>query len=142
MQLCPFVNSFDKGDFMHLNKVLMQINQPSPHKLTFVETFHGKFFSMTKGPFYLVVQFHKRDLYGPLIAEPHSSVGSIQELRTGGPWFNLWARPIFFPRIDHCHWDRINSSFTAVHCFDNGYVGKEPVACAEYWFNPLPDDKF
>ena len=29
------------------------------------------------------------------------------------------------------------SILSAVHCFDNGYVGKEPVAwkeyCAEYW---------
>ena len=38
------------------------------------------------------------------------------------------ARPILFPRIDDSHCDRIHSSLTAVRCFDNGYVGKQPVA--------------
>ena len=42
-------------------------------------------------------------------AEPHSSVSSVAD-RTGGRW---------------C--DRIHSSLTAVCCFDNGYVGKQPV---------------
>ena len=40
---------------------------------------------------------------------------------------------IFFPRID----DRFRSSVTGVQCFDDGYVGKQPVAwkeyCVEYW---------
>ena len=46
------------------------------------------------------------------------------------------AQPVFFPRIDdgHCHWT--HSSLTAVHCFHNGYVGKQPVVwkecCVEY----------
>ena len=39
--------------------------------------------------------------------------------------------------INDSHCDRIHSSHTAVRCFDNGYVGKQPVAwkeyCAEYW---------
>ena len=47
------------------------------------------------------------------------------------------AWPIFFPRIDDSHCDRIHFSLTAVRCFDNDYVGKKPVAskeyCAEYW---------
>ena len=47
------------------------------------------------------------------------------------------ARLIFFPKIDDSHCDRIHSSLTAVHCFDNGCVGKQPVAwkeyCLEYW---------
>ena len=34
------------------------------------------------------------------------------------------ARPIFFPRIDDSHCDRIYSSLNTVRCFDNGYVGK------------------
>ena len=46
------------------------------------------------------------------------------------------AWPIFFPRIDDSHCDRINSSLTAVCCLDSCYVGKQPVAwkeyCAEY----------
>ena len=47
------------------------------------------------------------------------------------------ARLIFFLRTDHSHCVRIHSSLTTVHCFHNGYVGKQPVArdeyCAEYW---------
>ena len=47
------------------------------------------------------------------------------------------ARPLFFLRIDDSHCDRIHSSLTTIHCFDNGYVGKQPVAwteyCAECW---------
>ena len=47
------------------------------------------------------------------------------------------ALPIFFPRIADIH-----SSLTAVHCFEDGYVGKQPVAweewCAEYWLKELP----
>ena len=33
--------------------------------------------------------------------------------------------------ISHCN--RIHSSLTAVRCFDNGYVGKQPVAWKEYY---------
>ena len=37
----------------------------------------------------------------------------------------------------------IHISLTAVHCFDNGYVGKQPVAwkehCAEYWLKELQE---
>ena len=52
------------------------------------------------------------------------------------------ARPIFFPRIDdNC--DRIHSALTTVHCFDNGCVGKQPVAskeyCAEHWLKELQE---
>ena len=47
------------------------------------------------------------------------------------------ARPIFLPRTDDSHCDRIHSSLAAAHCFDNGYVGKQLVAwkeyCVEYW---------
>ena len=43
--------------------------------------------------------------------------------------------------IDDSHCDRINSSFTAVRCFDNDFMGKQPVAwkeyCAEYWLKEL-----
>ena len=53
------------------------------------------------------------------------------------------ARPIFFPMIDDSHCDRIHSSLTGVHCFDSGYVGKQPVAwteyCAEYWLKELQE---
>ena len=39
---------------------------------------------------------------------------------------------IFFPRIDDSHCNSIHSSLTAIHCFDNAYVGKQSVACKEY----------
>ena len=52
-------------------------------------------------------------------------------------------RPIFFSRIDDSHCDRIHSSFTAVQCFNNGYVGKHPLGwkeyCAEYWLKELQE---
>ena len=39
--------------------------------------------------------------------------------------------------------DRIHSSLTAVCCFNNGYVGKQPVAwkeySAEYWLKVLQE---
>ena len=54
------------------------------------------------------------------------------------------ARPIFFPRIEDNHSNRINSSPTAVHCFHDGFVGKQPVArkeyCAEYWLKELQEN--
>ena len=43
------------------------------------------------------------------------------------------ARPIFSLRIDDSHCDKIHSSLSAVCCFDNGYVGKHPVAWKEYF---------
>ena len=53
------------------------------------------------------------------------------------------AKLMFFPRIDDSHCDRIHSSLTADHCFDNGYVGKQPVAwkdnCTEYWLKQLQE---
>ena len=57
-------------------------------------------------------------------AEPHSSVDSVQDFRTGGRWFDPRARPIFFPRINGSHCDRIYYFLTFVHCFGNVYVGK------------------
>ena len=51
------------------------------------------------------------------------------------------AMPIFFPRIDDSHCDRIRYSLTDVHCFDDGNVGKQPVVweeyCAEYRLKEL-----
>ena len=70
-------------------------------------------------------------------------VGSVQDLRTGSRWFDTPTRPIFFPRIDDGHCDRIHSFLTAVHCFDNGYAGKQPVALeeyfAEYWLQEFQE---
>ena len=79
-------------------------------------------------------------------AEPHSSVESVVDL--GTDWRYLvqsTARPIFFPRIDDSHCDRIHSSLTTVRCFNNGYVGKQPVAwkeyCGEYWLKELQESR-
>ena len=76
-----------------------------------------------------------------MAAESHSSVDSIADLRTGGLWFDPW--PILFPRIDDSHCDRIHCSLTTVCCFDNGYVGKQPVTwkeyCAEHWLKELEE---
>ena len=72
-------------------------------------------------------------------AEPHSSVGSAQDLRIRSSTRQL----IFFSRIDDSHSVRIHSSLTAVHYFNNGYVGKQPVArkkyCAEHWLKELQE---
>ena len=54
---------------------------------------------------------------------PHCSVGSAHDLKTDDRWFDLRAQPRFFPRIDDSHFDKIGSSLTAVHYFDDGYVG-------------------
>ena len=72
-----------------------------------------------------------------VIAGPHSSVSSIADLRTGH-WFD--------PRLSQYSFLRlmiviatgfIPLSLLAVRCFDNGYVGRQPVAweeyCVEYW---------
>ena len=64
------------------------------------------------------------------LAEPHSSVGSVADLRTGGCWFDLRI-PVFFPRTDDSHCNGIHSSLTAVICFDIGYVEEQPVAWKE-----------
>ena len=65
----------------------------------------------------------------------HSSVGSVQDLRTGV--IGSILQPIFFSRTDDSHCDRIHSSLTAVHCFDDDYVAKQPFAwkeyCVAYW---------
>ena len=59
-------------------------------------------------------------------AKPHSSVGSVADLRTGGHWFDSPSWPILFARIDDSHCGRIHPSVTALCCFDNnGYVGKQ-----------------
>ena len=57
------------------------------------------------------------------IAAPHSSVSNVQDLGTGGRWFN--PRPIFSPKTD-------DSLSPLSIVFDNGYVGKLPVAWKEY----------
>ena len=70
------------------------------------------------------------------IREPHSSVSRVQGLRTGGFWFDPWAWPVFFLRIDHSHCNGINSSpSSTVHGFNSDYVGKQHV---ENWSKIIP----
>ena len=56
-------------------------------------------------------------------------------------WSQAW--PVFLQRIDDSHYDRIHYSLSIVYCFDNGYVGKQPVAwkeyCTENWIKELKE---
>ena len=81
---------------------------------------------------YFIFELFRKWFFSSVVAERHSSLGSVQDLRTGGRWYDPLARPIFLPRFDDSHCDKNHSSFTAVHCFDNGYVVKQPVAWKEY----------
>ena len=74
-------------------------------------------------------------------AELPSLVGSEEDLRTGSRKFEPQARPIFFPRIDDSHCDRIHSSLTAVHCFDDRYVGNQLVDWKDYYAKNLLKNK-
>ena len=77
------------------------------------------------------------------LPNPSSSVSSEEDLRTGCCWFKAAARPIISPRIDDGHCVRNRPSLTAVHCFDDGYVVKQPVAwevrCTDYWLKELQE---
>ena len=50
---------------------------------------------------------------------------------------NLWLSQYSMSRIDGRLCDRIHCSLLAVHCFNDGYMGRQLVAwkqyCAEYW---------
>ena len=73
-------------------------------------------------------------------AQPHSSLGSVAELRTGR-CFDLWLTQFSFRGLMII----IVTGFiplTFVRCFNNGYVGKQPVACkkyVEYWLKELQE---
>ena len=60
---------------------------------------------------------------------PGSSVGSVQDLKTGGRSLDPGLAQ-FLSEDSHC--DRINSSPTVDHCFDDDFVRKLPVAWKEY----------
>ena len=55
--------------------------------------------------------------------EPHISVGSVLDLRTGRHWFDPWLGKYSFRALM-----MDQSPLTAVRCFDDGYAGKQPVA--------------
>ena len=92
------------------------------------------------------VRFNKNDRKFSKSVEntkPHSSVGSVVDLRTGGRWFDRHLGQYSFSEIGESQCNGVHASLTAVHCFDNGYVGKQPVAweeyCAEYWSKELQE---
>ena len=60
-------------------------------------------------------QFSVRSVPDSRIAK----LDSVQDLRTGGRGFDPRARSIFCSRTDDKHCDRIHSSLTSVHCFDD-----------------------
>ena len=68
-------------------------------------------------------------------AKPHCSVSSVADLRTRGRWFNPQLGQYSLPEL-------IIVISLSVLCFDNGYVGKHPVAwkkySAEYWLKKTP----
>ena len=68
-------------------------------------------------------------------AKPHSSVGIVQALKIGGLLFDPWLGQCAFQGLMIVYAIGFIPLSTA-HCFDNGYVGKQP-----YWFDPLPDHK-
>ena len=75
-------------------------------------------------------------------AEPHSSVGSVANLIIGGHLFDPLLGQYSFQRMMIVIVTGF-IPFTAVHCFHNGYVGKQPVAwkecCADYWLKELQE---
>ena len=68
----------------------------------------------------------------PSIPEPHSPVGSVADLRTGGRWFDPRLGQYSFRGLMIVIATGFFFSLTAVRCFDNGYVGKQQVAWKEY----------
>ena len=81
--------------------------------------------------------FKPFELWSFYCCKPFDTVGSIEDLRIGGCWFESPARSILFLRIDDSHCDSIYSPLMAVHCFNDGYMGKQPVAWKEYWCGAL-----
>ena len=67
------------------------------------------------------------------VLKHHSSVGSVAYLRIGGHWFDPRLGQFSFRGFFLSHCDRILSSLTAVRCYYNGYMGKQPVAWKEYF---------
>ena len=65
------------------------------------------------------------------------AVGSVQELIIGGRWFG--------PRHGQYSFQGL-MIVTSVHCVDDGYVGKQPVAWkeyyAEYWYTKMINQSF
>ena len=65
-------------------------------------------------------------------SKPGNSVGSQQDFSTWGLLVQSTAGPYFFKKIDDSYCARVYSSLTDDHCFDLGYVEKQPAAWREY----------
>ena len=102
-----------------------------------VENIVGKGENAGYQHFFHVQQCFLKGFLLRVIAKPSSSVGSVQDLRTGGRWFDPRLRPISFRGLMIVIATGFIPLSSADHCFDDGYVGKQPVAwkeyCAEYW---------
>ena len=72
---------------------------------------------------------------------PHSPFGSLQDMRTGGHWFSPHLGQNSFQGLMIVIAIGYIPLSPACICFDNGYVGNQPVAweeyCAEYWLKEL-----
>ena len=97
-------------------------------------------FALAKPCRYFMLYINFLHLSGSLCrARIAPSIAAVQELRTGH-WFDPRIGPIFYPRIDDCHYDMIHSSLTVVYWFDNGYVGKHNKSINTIWIIvPLTD---
>ena len=66
-----------------------------------------------------------------------------QPVENRSPLIQSPAWPTFFPRTDDSHCDRVHFFLTPLCCFDNGYVGKQPVAgkknSSKAWIGALAD---
>ena len=74
---------------------------------------------------------------------PLCSAPSVEDPKNRTSLFRTPGLANILPEIDSSRHNRIHSSLTAVHGFDDGYVGKQPVACKEYcmgyWFKELQE---
>ena len=61
-------------------------------------------------------------------SEPHRSVNSEQNLRTG----SRWCERYYFRGLMFVITTGLIPLTIVFHCFDNGYVGEQPVAWKEY----------
>ena len=75
------------------------------------------------------------------LSSPHSSVGSVADLRTGGRWFDPRVSQYSFRGLMRV----IATGFIPLsRCFDNGYVGKQPFGLERilyqlYWLKELQE---
>ena len=66
------------------------------------------------------------------------------------PFLTMFSKGLFLCDVKSCNcvvkgYAGSHSSVTAVHCFDVGYLGKQPVAlieyCGDYWFKEAQESR-